>query len=218
LNKNYLNYGTIFHFFNKFFCFILAASFPIYLYIITYTNNLNENYYVGFLIFFMTFIISLWIFFDLEYEKDDSKEHETFPENRDIKLSKYTHVNDEITRYRNLSWQIVAFAWAIYYGTYSFLNLDREMEHYLLIKVSRGGYVFFTCLIALAATIFLLFCEHTANRNKVLRRGLEERLELDTEFGYTPKSENLWRAGFWISVFIFLGVIWVPILLFLFFK
>jgi len=85
---------------------------------------------------------------------------------RDVHLTRLDHVDREVTRYRDLCWKIVGLVWAIYY----------------VLNQSRGTFLedipYFICLFLTAAsgTVFLLFCELSANRNRTQRRELANQL------------------------------------------
>ncbi len=173
--------------------------------------------------FIILFAVSIWRLFDLEYEPlDENRKPDQINESKSngqsmvsqIRLARHNHLNGEITRYRDLSWQITAFCWAIYFSLYWFHYETKE--HFPRFTDD----IFLACLVltAIFGTIFLLFCEHTANRNRRQRREMEESLGLDFQWRHKIYGESLSRPGFWISVGIFFVVVWAPPLAMFYFS
>ncbi len=120
---------------------------------------------------------------------------------RAMRLAKYEHLNDEIIRYRDLSWKIPTLAYGIYWGARALLSEA---------ALGDGLICFFYSLTAICATIFLLFCEHAVYRNKPQRREIEETMKLDSEWRYKISVEGPIKPRFLVSVGIFLLAIWIP--------
>lgn len=127
-----------------------------------------------------------------------------------IRIAKYKLVSDEVTRYRNLEWQIGVYAWGVYYG----VSLFKEKHPYFPDTM----FVPIVFLTAVSATLFLIFCENTANRNREQRRELEIILGLDAAWRFTEGATLLSRPGFLVSMAIFLFAIWAPALIMTFFR
>ena len=172
-------------------------------------------WYAYFFLFILAFCWATWLFLDSCYPDKPSVSDVHIPlPLRDSHIAKYNHVHDEITRYRNLSWQITALTWGMYYGLNWFLFNGKEFYS----QINYLAYFAAVYLTAVFATIFLLFCEHTANRNRVQRRELEGSLLVNAQWRHTLEGEKLTRPGFWFSVGVFHLAIWVPALAMLLLK
>ena len=169
-------------------------------------------WYAYFFLFILAFCWATWFFLDSCYPERPSANdiHIPLPV-RDSHIAKYNHVYDEITRYRNLSWQITGLSWGIYYGLNWFLFDGKNFYN----QINNSIFFLVISFTALFSTVFLLFCEHTANRNRSQRRELEASLLVNKQWRHTFAGEKLTRPGFWFSVVVFLLAIWVPALLML---
>lgn len=162
---------------------------------------------------FVTSILVIFIFSQVvsqlltsEYPNPEPPPHRNGE--RDALIARYELVNSEITRYRDLSWKVVALGWGIYYVVVlpkdkTALNLDLGTPIMLLILF----------LTAVFATIFILYCERMTDRNRELRRLLELDLGLTRPFGHTPEKESPLRIGYLFSIFAFLLGVWAPVLI-----
>jgi len=103
-----------------------------------------------------------------------------------------------------------AYAWGIYYGITQF----KEKHPYF----PDGLFVLIVFLVAMSATLFLIFCENTANRNRRQRGELEIVSNLDPAWRFTERAVSLTRPGFLVSMAIFLFAIWAPALIMTFFR
>lgn len=131
-------------------------------------------------------------------------------EKRDVHLQRLDHVDAEVTRYRDLSWKIAGLNWAIYFA------IDRTFKEYT--HWPKELYFIFLFLAAGVGTIFLLFCELSAHRNRIQRRELGIALRLIKRWNFTKRGTNLCRVGFWFSVGVFILAVWAPPLTMLFFR
>ena len=135
---------------------------------------------------------------------------------KDVHLAHFDHAHQEVTRYRDLPWKIGLLTWGIYYALIwaksdAFATSSRT-------KLSEETFFIFLFGSAIASSIFLLFCEVSANRNRVHRREIAETLELHKRWRPTEKGERLTRPGFWFSELVFLSTVWIPPLLMLFYR
>ena len=145
-----------------------------------------------------------WVY-DLNFQ-NPGKEISQQRTPKEMYVAKYEQAWQEVTRYRNLEWQIIAFSWAIYYGALSICK-DRDCYH---LDLSFPELQVFLCFAAICATIFLVFCEYSANSNRKLRRSLEEFMGLKKSFRFKPEGEDPYRFGSLVSMVIFLVFIWIP--------
>ena len=171
--------------------------------------------FLGFFLFSVWFI---WCLIDCcldeEGVNDDIEQevdivHKLIKQNdhcKDIYLEKYKHLNSEITRYRDLSWQIAALAWGMYYALNWLVT-----QKCLYFNLPREYFFFYIFLIASSSTIFLLFCEHSTIRNKRQRRIIEGAMGMSV-LRYTYLGEDTGRPSFIFSVGVFILAIWLPVI------
>lgn len=138
-----------------------------------------------------------------------------------IRIARYNHLNSEITRYRDLSWKIVGFTWAIYYALIrSFNTAGDTHEAFITHSYNPGSYFFFFMfLTAVFAAIFHLFCEIMVCRNQEARRALEGVLGmLNSKWAHQGNQEDPCRFGFLFSVAVFACIVWLPPLFLLYWR
>lgn len=168
-----------------------------------------------FFIFLISFFI--WLFIDRQHDPQNFSNMLTpNVKIRDIHVSRYGNLHAEVTRYRDLSWKIVASAWAIYLALVAYGDtwVDPVTIRHSPLKLPAV----LAFLTAFIATVFVLFCEYSANRNRLQRRAMEILLSLELSFRHGPRGEELTRPGFWFSVGSFLLTIWAPPLILLLLK
>ncbi len=188
---------------------------------------LKTSHIMGIGLGFWTFLVSIlvasvcsafWILLDSMYDDKQAEPLLPRPSNnedeRQIRVAKYNQVYGEITRYRDLAWKIGLLAWAAYYG----LNWVSTQQVTLFWKLPPDIFFLSIPLAALCATVFLIYCEHTANRNRRIRREIEEVLILDKEWRFKIEREDPFHPSLWVSVGIFLLFIWTPVLIMLLFR
>lgn len=159
---------------------------------------------------------SIWILIDREndiFEDRSNARIDINGENVDVHLAKYDHVDREVTRYRDLQWQIGIITWAIYYG----ITWLADQSH-KFANLPEKAYFSGLFLTAFLSSVFLLFCEHSANANRRQRRELEVNLRLSERWQFTERGEDTNRLGFRFSVGAFLIAIWLPPLVLLVFR
>ncbi|GEM_PF-4459337 len=144
----------------------------------------------------------------LRINKKENTCEEAYP--RDIHVARYNHLNDEITRYRDLVWKIVAFSWAIYGATIWFFYL---VGIKVLNDSSRFSIIFFFLIISTAALTTLCHyrCERMVEENQERRRNLENFLGLsDKRWAHDKNRERCTRINFLGSFIIFFALTWMP--------
>jgi len=133
---------------------------------------------------------------------------------RDILIARYNHLNDEITRYRDLVWKVVASSWAIYGSIIWYYSATDKN----LFKNIQSGFIpnSFRCLLittGIITTLSHIFCELSVLCSKRNRNLLANYLKLEN---FDRSHENLSDA--WaitrliISFLIFSIIIWLPIM------
>jgi len=154
---------------------------------------------------------------DMRNRRQPSEEERTriAKDLREIHLTHFGHAHQEMTRYRDLPWKIGALTWAIYYAL---IWLRSEKPLLRLTNISTELFFFFTFSTAMAACVFVLFCEVSANRNRSQRREIAEVLGLHERWRSTEAGERLTRPGFWFSMLVFLSASWFPPLWMLFYR
>ena len=169
------------------------------------------------LIFCMTTWTLLEAENDVQNRRQPNEEERTRIANdlQEIHLVHFGHSQQEVTRYRDLSWKIGGLTWAIYSALIWFKSKEAFQD---LPKLSSDVFFLFIFSTALAACVFILFCEVSANRNRSQRREIAEILQLHERWRPTEAGERLTRPGFWFSILVFLLVIWLPPLLILFYR
>lgn len=134
---------------------------------------------------------------------------------RDIYAWRYRHLNEEISRYRNLCWQIVLYAWGIYYALLWYVR-DSE-DSIVHFSLPSTWFFIFSFSISVLATIFLLFCEVMTALNQRRRRILENTIGFtDPNLTHQGEQEAIPRFGLVFSIFVFGSLIWAPPLILLF--
>jgi len=186
--------------------FILAGS---WFYLTWLFNNYRKpDFWTStgiYCVFVILLSVLIWGLLELECAGHDwDWRFEPLPDKEDlraIRLQKYEHLNNEITRYRDLSWKIPTLVYVIFWGARDFLSVN---------VLGEDPIYFFYSLAAICGTLFLLFCEHAAHRNKIQRRQIEETMRLESEWRYTTSGESIVGLRFLVSVGIFLLAIWAP--------
>lgn len=134
---------------------------------------------------------------------------------RAIHEARYSHLNAEITRYRDLVWKVTAFAWAIYYALIrfaeGFMIQTNSAPQQTKLQLPVEWFLIFLIITAFFATIFHEFCEIMAVRNQERRRNLETVMGLiDPNWAHQATLEHPRRLGFIFSVVVFGLLIWAP--------
>lgn len=157
---------------------------------------------------------SIW---DWEGVQDEQREPLIWNDRRDVHLERYAHLNSEITRYRDLTWKIAGFAWAIYYALIKFYEHEPS-EIGIKIAIPDQWFTALLFIAAYASTVFYLFCEISTEQNRNRRISLEAKLGLDPEWTHRARKgiRNVIVQGFCFFVFGF--AIWVPPLIILFWR
>ena len=207
--------------------FVTAASLLVYMYFSYLPGGVLRTYgamklglwtLLGFVLIVL-FCIAFWALLNKMY--DDRPAESLLPrrskndDEREIRIAKYNQVYGEITRYRDLAWRIGLLTWAIYYG----LNwVSTQSNSHLCWKLTPGIFFISIFITAFFATVFLMYCEHSASRNRIIRREIEEVLALDEEWRFKIGREDPFHPSLWISAGIFLLFIWTPVLIMLLFR
>lgn len=158
------------------------------------------------------FSIFIWIHCSQDYRKYWKQKCRYTPriQNKpisDAHINLYNNVCLEITRYRDLSWKIVAFSWTISYAIYNFYCQPGAG----FMGFQKTAFIVLVYFVAIAATIFLIWVEVSANRNKFLRRRLGRWLGIEARLNFTKSGENPLRKGTLFSVGLFILLIWFPV-------
>jgi len=199
----------------SYFAYLGCIAFNIKMSYIATFGFWDALWFLLFIVLILCFCIATWFLIE-NFSSSDTERHEWHfgPSQRDIRLARLNHVEDEVTRYRDLCWKIGALTWGVYYG----LNWVVTQEHHPYLWLPQWAFLLFAILAAGFATTFYLYCEYSTIRNKEQRRELQERLSLDARWRFKPGAERVWRFSFLVSATIFLCAIWVPPIAMIFFR
>ena len=150
---------------------------------------------------------AIWRLLLVEYPDPHGNRLQNSNSNKAI-IARYEHLNSEITRYRDLVWKIPGLAWAVY-----FVLLHNDPTNGGVVGQLPDWYrLLLLFLTAVAATIFVLYCERLTDRNRVLRRWIELRLRVPPPWRHRGREESPSRVGYRFSRGVFLVAIWVPVM------
>lgn len=161
---------------------------------------------------FLVIISSLIIWREISKRVSvDSPEAIFVKEKTDHYLARYSFINQEITRYRDLASGKCAY---IAIGLYAGILLANNNFHYgLTMHVLKGLII----LIAIVSTTLHFFTESRILFNQILRRELEKWLGMMPPFAHEAKNEKPFRWASIVSIIIIELFIWLPMLAMVFY-
>ena len=135
-------------------------------------------------------------------------------DSRDMLLARYNHLNDEITRYRDLVWKVVSSSWAMYGAIIWFFIGDKKILEQIQSNAVPPLFYILLFVVAIVTTISHIFCEISVWCCKRQRNSIARHLNLtDARWLHDEPSSasSFWRLA--ISASLFLLITLFPLIL-----